>query len=272
MTDYQFLFLLGTGHKASVRSAIRRTDGLSFAIKSFPPEMEAQARKEFETARLFTHPHLLRPEAFIQDGIVLPYCKGRSVECLAGTVSESVAWQLLGQIASALDYLQERGYCHGSVCPGNILWDGDHFLLADFGMCHPAPGVETRNDPEDFRFVAPEGPMDESSDVWSLGATVFTLVLGNPVFNGLGGKAQQPDSPVPYLRKAMPELSDLLCRCLAFDPKARPSPALLSEEAETGLRQCLDKKPQRPLKPMNERAGNRGSPEAGFWPDPMIDS
>jgi serine/threonine protein kinase len=271
MNNYQLLLLLGAGLKASVHSAIRRSDGQTVAIKSFPTGLEALARKEFDTACLFTHRHLLRPEALTDEGIVMPYCSGRSVASLAGTLPEAVAWQVLAQTASALDYLKEQGYCQGAVCPANILWDGDHFLLADFGACHPLGEGIGPEKPEDFRYVAPEGPLDDRSDIWSLGASVFTLVLGNPVFNGLGGKAQRPESPVPYLRKSMPELSALLCRCMAYAPEERPSAKDLSVAAQEGLRQCLEHKRERALKPETEKEGTGARPDSGFWPDAMTD-
>lgn len=273
MTNFQLLLLLGAGRKAIVHSAIRRSDGQTVVLKAFPAGMEAVARKEFETACLFNHRHLLRPEALTDEGIVMPFCSGRSVASLAGTLPEAIAWQILAQTASALDYLKEQGYCHSAVCPANILWDGDHFLLADFGACHPLQGrIGPEEKPEDFRYVAPEGALNDRSDIWSLGASVFTLVLGNPVFNGLGGKAQRAQSPVPYLRKSMPELSALLCRCLAFAPEDRPSAKDLYVSAQAGLKQCLENRRERALKPETERNGREARQDSGFWPDTMTDN
>lgn len=269
MSNICVLSLLGEGTRAAVYAAVDRTDGQVVALKKFHAGMEASAVREFELVSTFTHANLLIPKSLKEEGLLLPYCPGRSVECLFGTFREEVAWQLLSQIASALDYLEGKGYCHGGVCPSNILWNGKSFLLSGFGGCHRIGTSRDADNLQDYRYLPPEGLEDGKSDVWSLAASVFALVLGSAVFNGLGGKAQQAASPVPYLRKSMPELSGLLCRCLAFLPSGRPSARELSEEAESAFKRCLEKKPIRPLKPLPER--RMLQTEADFWPDSMTD-
>lgn len=270
MSNFRLVSVLGRGEHASVYAAIDRAGGGLVALKKFHPGMEAFATREYELASRFRHPNLLCPKVLVEEGIVFPHCSGRSMECLSGTFRETISWQLLTQIASALDYLEGEGYCHGGVDPSNILWDGKDFLLGGFGTIHRSGTMPERGHPDDFRFSAPEGSVDVRSDVWSLAASVFLLVLGSEVFNGLGGRAQQAASPVPYLRKSMPELSDLLCRCLAFNPSERPSAGNLYKEAEKALRQYREKALTRPVKSAQEQRSVK--PDSDFWPDAMTDA
>jgi len=202
--------------------------------------------------------------------MTMPLIEGRSVENLAGFVSERTAWQLIRDIASAMVYLYEKGLCHGDVQPSNILWDGKAFLLGDWGACQRLGDQHVEADLDSYQYCAPEKIRTEKSDIWSLGASVFFLVMGVPVFSGLGGKAQKKDSDVPLMRKAFPELSSCVKACLSYCPEDRPSAEELCNLAKEQLKRCESEFPVRPLKPSTQPSAS--DPHADFWPEPMIDS
>lgn len=126
----------------------------------------------------------------------------RDVAPLAGEADERTAWTLLADVARELDKNSAT-----PVCPAHILIDRD-------GAFRLSPWSRS----QDPAFTAPEG----YEPVWALGASVFFLVLGCPVFYGLGGAAQGPSTPVPTLRRSWSGLSALINRCLSFEPSARP--------------------------------------------------
>lgn len=178
-----------------------------------------------------------------------------SIEDVAGLLPEKLAWMLLRDMGKALAGLLEP---HGAVNPSHILWDETAFLLAD---------SESAGE-KDRRFLAPESTPAFSGDVWSLGASVFYLVMGTPVFNGLGGRAQRAESVLPYMRKGMPELSRLIMRCLSFTPEDRPSAQELSSAASQRLEALSI--PSRPLKA--KKTVNAQITSLGFWPETMTDA
>ena len=111
-------------------------------------------------------------------------------------------------------------------------------LLAAVAGAHPARPVDPeciRRDAagqflvtgkaSDARFLPQEGDKGEPAVVWSLGATVYSLVMGLPLSADL--------SCIPALppRKGSRALDALLRRCLDPDPAQRPTLAQVAEDA-----------------------------------------
>lgn len=274
---YQLVELLAAGAHSEVWSAIS-VQGEICVLKLFLPEESDEARKEYATAVSFTHPNILSPIALLSDearcAMVLPYCKGRSVDAVVGHMNEGLLWQLVRDVSGALDKIHSQGWMHLSVNPSNILWDGTSFLLADYGACAAADAerdaVATGGGA--YQYDAPERFSKASCacDVWSLGATVFHLYMGCHVFNGLGGSVQQPHSPLPYMRKSMPALSELVMGCLAYNPSERPLPSVLYERACEEMRKRPMFQKSRPKK--QDAQTSATTRNSTFWPDDMIDN
>ena len=268
---WKLLHLLGKGIGGEVWAAVDK-DGQPAAVKFFQEGQEKAAEQEFLIGKNHRHPNLLQPFSFsMEDGIPLmamPCCRGRSTDNVAGYFSEKMAWKLFHDIAAALSCLHADGLCHGDVKPSNILWDGQDFLLADFSSSFKAPAETTPGDESSWQFAAPEREKSFPSDIWSLGATLFNLVMGTHVFNGMGGKSQRKESVIPFMRKSMPELSRLVIRCLSYEPGNRPSVSEILSAAQEGMdRQCPV---SRPLKATLQEAAS--DTLAGFWPEEMKDA
>lgn len=244
--DYRIERIIGQGDNSQVWFAANMNDGTMAALKVM---ISNSASRCYTNSCCVEHPNIVRPTAMFNDDgkgiLVMPPCMGRSVEGLAGYVSEQQAWQLLTDMASALTALHSAGMAHGNVCAENILWDGGRFLLTGFS---------------NSRAVSDGGrPAD---DVWQLGATIFYLCMGCHVFNGMGMKAQRPTSPLPYMRKSMPQLSETVQRCLAYS--GRPSAGELLAMAEKGQKAYTGGGRQYKIVASNPRRLKND-----FWPDAM---
>ena len=124
-------------------------------------------------------------------------------------------------------------------------------------------------------FVAPEALKDkgtEASTVWSLAATLFYLVMGCQIMNGKGGAAQQESSRLPYMRSSLPQLSELIQRCLSFHPEQRPTMKEINELATQQFSLCTEAVKKGPViqeKRLDTENQDDESSISDFWPESM---
>ena len=151
-----------------------------------------------------------------------------------------VAVELLSQIAAALDAAHERGVVHRDVKPGNVLLDGDHAWLTDFGAGRDLAGRDTRTAPGRWvgtvDYVAPElldgSDPTPAADIYSLGCVLFEALTGSVPFPRdtevatLWAHRFEPPPSTTDERPGLPHaLDDVLRRMLAKEPAQRPASA-----------------------------------------------
>jgi DNA-binding response OmpR family regulator len=138
-------------------------------------------------------------------------------------MTEADARKYLKQVASALAYLEERKLIHRDIKPGNIYCSREgEAKLGDFGLSRLAD--DAAQTAEGYllgtpHYISPEQAngnkdLDIRSDLYSLGATFFHLLSGNPVFPG--DSLQQVvlmhlSKTPPKMKEAAPKVSDAFC-------------------------------------------------------------
>jgi len=144
-------------------------------------------------------------------------------------------------LAEALAAVHQAGVLHRDVSPANVVLGLDGPVLVDFGIARFAEAttltlagtvVGTAG------WLAPELLRDdaatEASDVWSLGAVLAYAATGRPPADGSRAEVvlrKVLDGDLD-LRGLPPWLDDVVRRCLAADPSARPSAADLLAELD----------------------------------------
>jgi eukaryotic-like serine/threonine-protein kinase len=190
-------------------------------------------------------------EAGEQDGclyLVLDLITGGSLaERVTGPLPARVAAQLMAAVARAVDQIHRAGILHLDIKPSNILLDGVPDapweevtpLIADFGIARSGddPGA-TAGNPLGVggtpSFMAPEhiagdrvgiGPR---SDVFSLGATLYTLLTGCPPFQAASVietldavRTREPAPPRALVPGLPRDLETIALTCLRKDPRRR---------------------------------------------------
>jgi eukaryotic-like serine/threonine-protein kinase len=172
----------------------RDEDGAEVAVKQLIDETQA-ARFEIES-RLLTrlrHPRVVRVLEHLEDGsgrfLVMELVEGSDLgrmidECGGGLpADDALAWAR--QACEALQYVHAQNIVHRDVKPQNLIAGGDGVVLVDFGIARQVDsgdaGTRAIGTP---RYMAPEILVGEAtsprSDVYSLAATVWTLLAGKP--------------------------------------------------------------------------------------------
>jgi hypothetical protein len=165
------------------------------------------------------------------------------------------------QAAEALEHAHQMGVVHRDVKPANLLLDGRGELwVTDFGLAR-FQSSPTLTSPGDLvgtlRYMSPEQAagqpvIDPRSDVYSLGATLYELLTGQPPFAGrrqecLRQVLEQEPPPPRRLNRAVPvELETIVLKAMAKQPEERYGSA---RELADDLRRFLDDQPVRARRP-----------------------
>src|SRR5579863_1537214 len=241
----QFLGLSDVGPNFLVRTDATSTYLLRFLVGPASVALQDQTvyleRFQYQASQIATlrHPYIL---PLLDFGVyrdvpylISPHIPLRSLRTRIdknGALNTFTVGRYLDQIATALEYTHEHAVLHGNLSVDSIFirLDGN-VVAADFGMKNLL-NINGNHYPEWSDGLAPEQllgkPASPASDVYALGAVVYYLLTGRPVFEGHSLKeiGQQhlyaTIPPLPQQRNDLPPgLYGILSHALARDPAQR---------------------------------------------------
>jgi serine/threonine-protein kinase len=226
---------LGHGAMAIVDLARDRELDRHVALKrlaenlSRDPDFRGRFLREGKLAAQLNHPNIVRVfdvgEADGRPYIAMEHVDGETLADLIarrGTVTTAEAATLGAQAARALAAAHAAGLVHRDVKPHNLLLRRDGVLkLSDFGIAIGLEGTRltmTGTVLGTAAYLAPEQARAEqvtsAADVYALGLVLVELLTGNP------DRSARIDGPI----------GATIARCLAIDPRLRPSAGELERE------------------------------------------
>jgi serine/threonine protein kinase len=171
--------------------------------------------------------------------------------------------RLASQAAVALDYAHGLGVVHRDIKPANLLLDGrGHLWITDFGLAQfrADTGLTQSGDMlGTLRYMNPEQAggrrpaISHLTDVYSLGATLYELVTGRPIFDGADRETllhqilhEEPRTPRAVDRAVPVELETIILKAVAKEPAERYATA---QELADDLDRFLHDRPIRARRP-----------------------
>lgn len=244
--------VLGVGGMASVYEAVHR-NGHRVAIKILHPELSIRADirqrflRESHAANAVNHPGAVAVlDEDVADGaafLVMEFLAGYSVEEVWERQRHRMPTPLVmaigRELADVLRAAHAAGIIHRDIKPANLFITHDGRLkVLDFGIARVRHAATQLTDTGLVlgtpAFMAPEqaagrtSQIDERTDVWAVGATLFTLLTGRLVHEGETAQHVAMLAATQHARSICTLLPDLprpvaavIDRALRFEKSAR---------------------------------------------------
>lgn len=245
---YEIIGTIGAGGMGTVyrvRNPITdRIDAMKVLLPDLcgSPDLASRFLREIKIHASLRHPNIaaLYTAMNVDNSLlmVMEFVEGMTLDSRFqyGTLGIGEAMEYSLQILSALAFAHQKGIVHRDIKPSNIMITAEGLVkLLDFGIARG---------PSDLRitqagmvvgsllYMSPEqvmgGNVDERSDLYSTGVTLYRMVTGRTPIEGTNEfaimRAQTESIPIPACEISAavePGLSRVIMKSLEKDPAAR---------------------------------------------------
>ena len=249
---YQITGFLGAGGMGMVLKGVDSTIDRAVAIKLLPPELSddenslQRFQAEARSAAKINHPNIVTVYEIGEDKsthyLAMELVPGGSVSDAMkkhGRYEIAEATRIISEACLGLSSAHRHGLVHRDIKPANLLLTDEGLVkVSDFGLAKPTDDdalsmTKTGQILGTPSFMSPEqcqsNAVDGTSDVYSLGATYYSLLTGKVPYHERNSIVQvmfahcnsEPPDPTEH-RDDLPEsCKRIISRAMAKDPKDR---------------------------------------------------
>jgi len=274
---YKILDLLGAGGMGEVYRAEDTTLDREVALKVLPPDLSsdpdrlARFEREAKTLAALDHPNIVTIHSVEESEglrfLTMQLVEGKPLSELipAGGMPLERIFEFAIPLADALAAAHDKGVIHRDLKPANVMVNREgRIKILDFGLAKLSDGGSEDEETQALtqeglvvgtvRYMSPEQatgePVDQRSDIFSLGVLLYEMATGTRPFQGkssvelLSSILKDDPRPVTQVRAELPHhLGRLIQHCLEKKPERRFQTALdvrnelegLKGEVESGV-------------------------------------
>lgn len=243
---YVITDMIDEGGWGIVYKGVHESLDLPVAIKmlkhamAMDPDFTTKFENEAHVIARLNHPNIVRvydiEHLYRTIFVVMEYLSGQSLKDMLDRMRRlpfARAMNVLIQVGEGLEYAHQEGIVHRDVKPDNIfVTDRNRVKIVDFGLARPVGTGDVLDLVGTPYYMAPEqidgDPVDERTDIYSLGITAFEISTGFRPFSGADvGKIliAHQEKPLPDPRSLKPDLpasfNDFLQKATQKDPSKR---------------------------------------------------
>ena len=244
---YRVVSTLGSGAGSTTLLISDRTrGGKRFALKVVRRQdadddiFINQAKVEYEISQKLNHPAIVKIyDAKIKKNwmfktsgveLLMEYIDGKALDEIEGPTLDHLV-VIFNHVASALVHMHRRGVYHGDLKPSNIMLSKEGAVkLIDFGTAW-RKGEDKGRVQGTPQYMAPEQAadkiVDERTDVYNFGATMYRMFTGRYANTGSAGaprnEKQKLAAPIQINPRIPGTLNETIMSCLEINPDRRPA-------------------------------------------------
>ncbi|HSG72157.1 MAG TPA: serine/threonine-protein kinase [Planctomycetaceae bacterium] len=239
--NYVVMDKIGAGGMGRIYRAKHRLMDRIVALKVLPPDLAnhptvvQRFEREVKAAAQLHHPNIVMAfDADCASGrhfMVMEYIRGIDLSALVkqrGVLSVARSLSYIYQAARGLHYAHIQKMIHRDVKPGNLMVDASETVkILDLGLVMFKDSIRNSSIINltnqnvvlgTVDFMSPEQAMnskyvDERGDIYSLGMTLYYLLVGKPAYGGKTAVERllaHRDAPLPSLSEARDDVDSRL--------------------------------------------------------------
>jgi eukaryotic-like serine/threonine-protein kinase len=252
---YEIRSKIGAGGMGEVYLARDSELDRNIAVKLLPFEFSSDAgrnnrfRQEARVVSALNHPNIITIYEIGENEhgsfLATEFIEGETLREIIKlqTLSVNATLKIVEQVAKALAAAHQAHIVHRDIKPENIMVRRDGIVkVLDFGLAKPTVQTNETDDETvktipgmvlgSARYMSPEQarglPVDERTDIWSLGVVLYELLTRNAPFNGETTSDtiaaviyKEPEPIANFIQDAPPELGRIIRKALQKDREER---------------------------------------------------